>query len=357
MRAVYLSAPQTLELIDLPALQPQAGEVVVQVVAAGICATDLSLIEGHNSIGVFPMILGHECIGRVELAGLGVALEPGTWVTVYPTVGCGHCRACREGRINHCPTFSVQGIDGGAGSFADQILVQAHQALPVPEPLQHARGALTEPAAVAVHVNRQSRAGPGSRVAVIGAGVIGLLSAQVARALGAARVTLLDRWEQRREVCAALGFGEFLCRTEDADLASLPAEWGAAFNLVYDSVCSSATIRAGMSLLAPGGTLVLVATPRANATFSVDFPLLYRRELSLVVSRNYRPQDFHDAMTLIETGQVVLDPLITGHFPLDAFSQALEALRSHPEQHVKILIHLPTARLGGRSGTNRNRHE
>ena len=342
MRAVYLSAPQTIQLIDRPALQPKAGEVVVRIVAAGICATDLSLIEGDNSIGIFPMIPGHECVGRVELVGPGVALEPGTWVTVYPSLGCGQCCACQEGRINHCPTFLVQGIDCGAGSFAEQMLVQAQQVLRVPEPLQHAGGALIEPVAVAVHVNRRGQTGPGSRVAVIGAGVIGLLTAQVARAQGAARVALLDRWEQRRAVCASLGFEEFLCRTEDAALASLAADWGADFDVAFDTVCSTATIQAGLSLLSPGGTLVLVATPRAGTAFAVDFPLLYRRELSLVVSRNYRPQDFLDAMVLIERSQVVLDPLITGHFPLEAFGQAVEALRRCPEQHLKILIHPPT---------------
>ena len=347
MKAVYLSAPQTIQFIDCPALQPEAGEVVVRIVAAGICATDLSLIEGNTSIGVFPMIPGHECIGRIERVGPGVALEPGTWVTVYPTLGCGQCCACQEGRTNHCPTFLVQGIDGGAGGFAEQMLVQAHQVLPVPAPLQDARGALIEPSAVAVHVNRRSQTAPGSQVAVIGAGVIGLLTAQVARAMGAVHVALVDRWEQRRDVCAVLGFTDFLCRTDDAGLASLAADWGREFNVVFDTVGSTASIGAGLSLLSPGGILVLVATPKADTTFTVDFPLLYRRELSLVVSRNYRLQDFHDAITLIESGQVVLGPLITGSFPLESFSRAVEALSRAPEQHLKILIHPPLSSFKG----------
>jgi threonine dehydrogenase-like Zn-dependent dehydrogenase len=94
-----------------------------------------------------------------------------------------------------------------------------------------------------------------------------------------------------------------------------------------------------MNALLPGSTLVLVATPKANTTLELDFPVLYRRELSLVVSRNYVPQDFLEAMALLETGQINLESLITANYPLEQFSDAICALQTQPEQHIKILIH------------------
>jgi 2-desacetyl-2-hydroxyethyl bacteriochlorophyllide A dehydrogenase len=339
MKAVYLPKPQTVSLIECPDPQPGQGEAVICIVAAGICANDVALIAGNNSIGKFPIVPGHECIGIVESTGLNVNLEAGTWVTVYPSVGCGDCKACQEGRINHCPSFHVLGIDQDSGCFSEKMLVNADQLLPVPKALQNESGALIEPTAVAVHVNKRGQTKAESRVMVIGAGVIGLLTALVARALGASRVTLVDRLEQRREICSELGFEEFLCTPDILEPDALTQAWGTDFDLVYDTVCSNSTVTAGMNALLPGSTLVLVATPKANTTLELDFPVLYRRELSLVVSRNYVPQDFLEAMALLETGQINLESLITANYPLEQFSDAICALQTQPEQHIKILIH------------------
>jgi 2-desacetyl-2-hydroxyethyl bacteriochlorophyllide A dehydrogenase len=338
VKAVSLPQPNTIHLIETPDPMPGQGEAVIRIVSAGVCANDVALIAGNNSIGKFPIIPGHECIGVIESVGPNVNLEPGTWVTVYPSVGCGHCCACKEGRINHCPTFCVHGIDLDSGCFAEKMLVRADQLLPVPESLRHAHGALIEPTAVAVHVNKRGQTKPGSQIIVIGAGVIGLLTALVARAMGATRIALVDRLEERRTVCAQLGFDEFLC-TPDLESDALVKNWGSGFDLIYDTVCSKTTVNAGINSLLPGGTLVLIATPKTQTMLEVDFPLLYRRELSLVISRNYVPQDFIDAMDLLETGQINLEPLVTAHYSLEQFSDAIHALQTQPERHIKILIH------------------
>ncbi len=339
MKAVYLPAPQIISLIECPDPQPGQGEVLIRIVAAGICANDVALIAGDNSIGKFPIIPGHECIGIVDSVGQNVNLEPGTWVTVYPSVGCGDCKACYDGRINHCSSFRVLGIDLDSGCFGEKMLVNANQLLHVPEGLRHAHGALIEPTAVAVHVNKRGQTKAESRVIVIGAGVIGLLTALVARTMGATRVTLVDRLGGRREICANLGFEEFLCTPDMLESDALVRAWGTDFDLVYDTVCSNSTVAAGINALLPGGTLVLVATPKANTALELDFPLLYRRELSLLVSRNYVPQDFLDAMTLLETGQINISSLVSANYPLEQFSDAIHALQTQPEQHIKILIH------------------
>lgn len=339
MQAVYLPAPQHIEIIEQPEPTPQAGEVVIRVVAAGICANDVSLITGNNSIGKFPIIPGHECIGVVQSIGTNVELELGTWVTVYPSVGCGNCQACLEGRINHCPDFRVLGIDLDSGCFAEKIVVRHEQLLPVPVGLRQAQGALIEPSAVAVHVNKRGQTKTGNRVMVIGAGVIGLLTAMVARALGASQVVLIDRLETRRAICTELGFTEFYCVPDDLKPEALTSICGSAFDLVFDTVCNNATTNAGLQTLLPGSTFVLVATPKSKTVLEINFPLLYKRELSLVVSRNYVPQDFFDAMQLIESGQINLAPLITANYSLQDFPKAVHALQTQPEAHIKILIH------------------
>jgi 2-desacetyl-2-hydroxyethyl bacteriochlorophyllide A dehydrogenase len=339
VQAVYLPTAQNIQVIEQPDPTPKDGQVVIRIVAAGICANDLSLITGNNSIGKFPIIPGHECIGVVQSIGKGVKLELGTWVTVYPSVGCGNCQACLEGRINHCPTFRVLGIDLDSGCFAEKMLVRHEQLLPVPTGLRHAQGALIEPSAVAVHVNKRGQTKLGDRVLIIGAGVIGLLTAMTARALGASQVVLIDRLETRRAICTELGFNDFFCVPDQLEPEALTSIWGSVFNLVFDTVCNNATIGAGLQALLPGSSVVLVATPKSKTVLEVNFPLLYKRELSLVVSRNYLPQDFFDAMQLIESGQINLAPLVTANYSLEDFPKAVHALQTQPEAHIKILIH------------------
>lgn len=339
MKAVYLSAPHTMQLVEHPDPTPKQGEVVLKVVAAGICTNDLALFDGTASISTFPIIPGHECIGTIESVGAGVALEVGAWVTVYPSVGCGHCNACHAGRINHCPTFRVLGLNLNSGCFAEKMLVKANQVLPVPAGLRHPNAALIEPAAVAVHVNKRGETRAGSRVMVIGAGVIGLLTALVARSMGAQRVVLVDRLESRRALCAQLGFEEFLCVADQPEPAAIAGKFGEEFDVVYDTVCTRDTVNASMTALLPGSKLVLVATPKSKTTLEVDFQLLYKRELSLVVSRNYLPEDFKGAMTWLEIGEFPLDALITGNYPLERFSEAIKALQNPSHQHIKILLH------------------
>ena len=105
MKAVVLEAPERFACTDRP--EPAAGpsEALVRIVAAGICASDVATIRGHNPIAVYPLTLGHESIGGVEAAPAGAGVAPGDWVTVFPSVGCGDCPACRAGRTNHCPSF------------------------------------------------------------------------------------------------------------------------------------------------------------------------------------------------------------------------------------------------------------
>lgn len=337
MKAVVLDGPRRLRVVDRPPPVAGAGEALVRVVAAGICASDVAAVEGRNPIAVYPMTLGHECVGVVEEAPPGAAVAPGDWVTVYPSVGCGACPACRDGRINHCPSFTVLGLSRDGGVFAERLAVDTAQLLPIPAELRRPGGVLVEPAAVGVHVNRRGRTGPGERVLIIGAGVVGIMTAQVARAHGAAEVILVDRYESRRAVLDRLGFDQLLI-ADDGPLAARVLALGGPVDLVYDTVCTDATVAAGLEALAPGGRLVLVAVPHGTASLAVPHAEVYRRELSLIAARNYVPDDFREAMRLIADGAVDVEPMVTGSFPLAEFETAYAELTGHPERHLKILL-------------------
>jgi len=336
VKAVVLEAPRRLRVVDRPPPVAGAGEALVRVVAAGICATDVAAVEGHNPIAVYPVTLGHECVGVVEAAPPAAAVAPGDWVIVYPSVGCGACPACRAGRINHCPSFTVMGLSRDGGVFAERLAVDVGQLLPIPDALRHPGGVLVEPAAVGVHLNRRGRTGAGERVLIVGAGVVGTMTAQVARAYGAAEVILVDRYESRRPLLHRLGFDALLIA--GGPLAEQVLALGGPVDVVYDSVCSDATVAAGIAALAPGGRLVLAAVPHGAAPLEVPFAQVYRRELSLVAARNYVPDDFREAMRLIADGAVEVAPMVTGSFPLAEFETAYAELTGHPEWHLKVLL-------------------
>jgi len=338
MKAIVLEAPGRFECVDRPEPFARDGEALVRIVAAGICASDVAVIQGYNPIAVYPLTLGHESIGVVETAPEGVAVAPGDWVTVFPSVGCGACPACAAGRINHCPTYKVIGISREGGLFAERVAVPASLLIGVPPSLRGERGALVEPTAVAVHVNRRGGTREGARILIVGAGVVGTLVAQVARACGARDVVLVDRLAARRDTLAALGFEEFVL-ADGAPLAARVLEQGGPVDIVYDTVCANATIGLAADALSPGGRLVLVAVPHGTAPLELPYAPIYRRELSLVASRNYVPDDFREAIRLLEAGAIDPDAMITGRFPLAEFEAAYADLTRHPERHLKVLLH------------------
>ena len=129
---------------------------------------------------------------------------------MYPTKGCGDCAACRDGRTHHCASFTVSDVHRDGGSFAEYVAAPVDQLIKLPESLRSIHGALAEPATVGVHANLQGGMAAGKRVAVIGAGTIGSMIAQVARGWGAADVVIVDRMPARRALAADLGFDHFV---------------------------------------------------------------------------------------------------------------------------------------------------
>jgi len=337
VKAVYLEAPNTFSVIDRPDPEPSGDQARLRVITAGVCGSDMSLFRGTNPVGAYPLTPGHECVGEVEWAPPGAAVAPGDWVALYPSVGCGRCAACREERYNHCPEFRVLGINRDGGCFAERMAVPVHQLIPIPPALRGPDAAIVEPMAVAVHVNRRAETKTGDRVLVVGTGVVGLLGAAVARAMGAGEILFVDRLPERRRLVEALGFHHFR-QTDAGPTAPWVRETLGSVDLVLDSVCSDETVADGLDVLVPGGRLVLVASPKGRQRLSVDFTTVFARELSLVATRNYVPQDFRDAIALLVEGKVEPGPLITGRFPLADFAAAIDALGNHPERHVKVFV-------------------
>ena len=306
MRALVLDADGTLSLRDRP--RPAAGgECLIRVTAAGICGTDLELVRGYAGFSGIP---GHEFVGLVEESGPADSAWVGRRVVGEITVGCGQCGGCRAAGRGHCDVRTVTGIRGRDGAFAEYLSLPAANLHAVPESLDDVTAVFVEPTAAACRVIEQVTIESGTRAAVVGAGRLGLLVAQVLRVHGA-QVTLVVRGQPARSAAAALGF-ETVAVEAVAPLAR-------QFDVAVDATGQPAGFGAAVALVRPRGTLVVKSTFHGETPIALS-PLVVD-EISVIGSRC---GPFARAIELLDAGRVDVKPLVAGSYPLERFAEAFE---------------------------------
>ncbi|HET7009681.1 MAG TPA: zinc-binding dehydrogenase [Anaerolineales bacterium] len=334
VKAVRVNSPHSVQVVDVEPRKPGRGEIRLKVEAVGVCGSDVALLAGKHPYATYPVIPGHELSGKViGVAGNG-GLAVGQRVTVRPLLTCGVCRACRDGRLNHCPEVRVLGVhvDGG---MAEEVIVPESTVFPVPDGMDAEEAAMVEPTAVAVHVAHRAGIVRGSTVAIFGTGVIGLLALQVAKAAGARAVLCIDRVRERLSLAGELGASRVV-DSRNEDIAAAAAELCPdGFDVVLEMVGAETTMAQALDLARRGGAVVMVALPHGSASF--DFEMLYRKELTLAATRLYAG-DFAEAISLIAAGQVAVQPLITHRFRLSEGAQAMSLPGENPAEAIKVMI-------------------
>jgi threonine dehydrogenase-like Zn-dependent dehydrogenase len=307
VRALVLEAHGRLTLGHRP--KPVAGEeCVIRVSAAGICGTDLALLQGYAGFAGVP---GHEFVGTVEDANAADAEWIGRRVVGEITIGCGRCEGCRAAGRGHCDMRTVLGIRGRDGAFAEYLSLPAMNLHAVPSSLDDVTAVFVEPTAAACRVIEQVTTVSGTRAAVVGAGRLGLLVAQVLRAHGAA-VTVIVRSDVSRFVAAALGF-------ETSAVDSARASLARRFDVAVDATGEPAGFAAARALVRPRGTLVVKSTFHGETP--VSFAALVVDEITVIGSRC---GPFERAIELLHDGRVDVKPLVAGIYPLAQFAEAFE---------------------------------
>lgn len=310
MRALLLDSDGTLALRE-HSKPARAGECVIRVTAAGICGTDLELLRGYAG---FTGIPGHEFVGVVESAPDADAAWIGRRVVGEITVGCGECAGCRTAGRGHCDVRSVIGIRGRDGAFAEYLCLPSRNLHRVPDALDDVTAVFVEPAAAACRVIEQLSALSGARAAVVGAGRLGLLVAQVLREHGA-NVTVIARGESGRAIAATLDFAVVPVDTAASMLAR-------RFDVVVDATGRPQGFAAARALVRARGTIVLKSTfhgetPIALASLVVD-------EIAVIGSRC---GPFERAIELLAAGEIRVKPFVAGCYPLERFAEAFENAR------------------------------
>ncbi len=340
MKGIYLTGPNQFSLRELDDPVPGKHDVLIQVRMAGICGSDVHLLRGRNPFAGYPLIPGHEYMGKVLQAPKNSGVGKGDKVTVFPEAACGKCPACREGRLIHCPEFKFVGVMVSGGCFCEKLAVPCGRVIKLPKAMKEEEGAMVEPTAVAVHAVQRGGVGKGAKVVVIGGGTIGLLVAQAARAFGASRVVISEPIAERRRIAQALGF-KLLCNPAEQDLpAYAKDELGPGnVDVVLDVVGFKKTLEDSQAMLRPDGTLVLVALPHTEG-LGIPYRPVFAKELRVIGSRTYFMKDFDLAIRLLQAKKIKVKPIISEIIPLSRFREGIEHLEQEPEKYVKVLVQL-----------------
>lgn len=326
MRAVRLQAVGRIEAVEVPIPVPGPGEVLVRVLAAGICGTDRHLFKGEFPC-VPPVTLGHEFCGEVVAAGDGVALAVGTRIACDPNIACGACDQCLRGRVNLCARNVAIGIhrDGGFAGFAT---LPAHRALDVGD-LTPRHAAFAEPLACALHGLDIGAPVPGETVIVLGGGVIGLLAVQLANNAGA-EVVLVTRHPDKRALAERLG-----AVATAATEAEARAQVGSGADLVLECAGVAETVEMAPRLTRAGGRIVILGVlPQGDTVRIEPFDLLFR-EIRLLHSF-LNPFTQSRAILMLRRGQIDVAPLISRVIPLSDAPGAIANPAAPGE--VKLLV-------------------
>ena len=325
-----LHAVGDLRLHEEPETSPAEGEERVRVTAVGICGSDLHWFE-DGGIGddqlARPLVLGHELAGVIDAgprAGLRVAIDP--------AVSCGACFQCARGHPNLCERTRFAGHGPTDGGLQTILNWPSDFLFPIPDTLTDADGAILEPLGVAVHAVDLAHLRPGVSAAVFGGGPIGLLTLQVARASGAARLYAVDPHAHRRE--AALGYGADAAFAVDGAVEAIVRATGRGVDVAFEAAGSNEAVVAAMEAVRPGGRVVLIGIPSDDRT---AFPasLARRKGLTIVLVRRMR-HVYPRALALVETGRVDVRTLATHTFPLDRAAEAFETARRR--EGLKVIV-------------------
>jgi L-iditol 2-dehydrogenase len=333
MRAAVLHGVGKIALEERLRPEPGPREVLVRVASVGTCGSDVHYYD-HGRIGDFvvesPLVLGHEPSGTVVAAGPGADRHrTGARVSLEPGVPDFTCPQCRAGRYNLCPQMRFFGTPPIDGAFCEYVVLHEEFAYPVPDGLSDDAAALIEPLSVAVWACHKARVGPGARVLVTGAGPVGLLCLQAARAFGASDVVVTDVNPDRLRTARDLGAQEAL------DVRENPlSEAGVEPDVLLECSGHPAAIGEAIRAVRRAGRVVLVGMGGDE----IPLPLAHLQTRELEVTGTFRyANTWPAAIALAASGRVELDDLVSARYGLADVEQALTAGVRDPAS-IKVVV-------------------
>jgi L-iditol 2-dehydrogenase len=339
MRQATMTAPGAIEFREIEKPAITENQVLIQIKRIGVCGSDIHVYHGLHPYTSYPIVQGHEVSGVIAEVGTTVTgFAVGDPVVFMPQVTCGECYPCRNGMYHICESLKVMGFQtDGAGQ--DYFPIDANLVLKMPADSSLDHGALVEPISVAVHALRRGGDVTGKRVLVLGAGTIGNLVAQVAKASGASQVMITDVNAYKLVKARECGIDHAINTQEDDLEEAVLQNFGTdRADLILECVGAQATITQAVAVARKGTTIVIVGVFGEKPL--VDIGLVQDRELSLVGTLMYQQTDYERAIELVGGGKLSLDALVTHRFAFNEYLDAYHTIEAANGEYMKVMIDL-----------------
>ncbi len=340
MNAAVLYGSTDLRYERVPVPTPGPDEVLIRITTNGLCGSDIHFFE-NGELGPFkvtePYIPGHEACGVVAKAATAVeGPAVGQRVAPEPGIPCRRCEVCKSGRYNLCPNVAFLSAPPIDGTFAEYAVVAADFAHPIPDNVDDEAAAFVEPVSVGIQACKRAGVKPGDSVAIMGAGPIGLVTLLVAQAFGASSAFAVDLLPNRLEIAESLGATAINGKALDPVATINELTGGRGTDVVFDTTGSSAACRMTPHLAKRGGVVTLVGWPE---TATVDYPIevVLEKELDVRGVNRYC-NTYPTAISLLASGKLDIQPLVSHRFPFTQVVEAFEFAASHRSETIKVMI-------------------
>ncbi len=337
--ALFHGSGKPLEITDVPAPQPKAGEILVKVAACGVCHTDLHYLDhGVPTFKDPPMILGHEPSGTVAGVGADVKrFKEGDRVLLPAVLTCGYCDNCRRGRENICDNMVMFGnhIDG---AYAEYVIAPAKDAISLPDdmPLEES-SIIADAISTPYHavVNR-GQVKAGDNVVVFGCGGVGINAVQVAAAVGAT-VIAVDVVPEKLEMAKKLGAHAVINAKETERIdKEIKKMTGGGADVSFEAIGNPHTIQDAFACIRKGGRTVVIGYTHKNVELPASKIMFFEQEI--IGSLGCRPVDYPRIVAMARTGKIKLKELVTGKFPLEKINDAFDLLRISDPHALRSIV-------------------
>ena len=337
MRAVALKGKKEFEIKEIEEPVIDNTNVVVKVLKAGICGSDLHYFEmGEPTC----LVMGHEFCGEVIDPGNRDDLKVGDRVTALPISPCGVCPACLSGNPQYCKSTWTHAVGlslDNPGALTEKIKVRSDMVLKVPDNVSDDEAAMVEPTAVALHGIHLADVKVGSKVLVIGGGIIGLMSAMFAKMEGASFVAVSETNPKRGEKAISLGVADKYYDATSEDMVNeVLADTNGGFDIVIECCGNSSAVTSSLVTVKPGGVVVLVGV--ATGPISIPTVIAVMNELTVKGAIAYTKEEFATCLDLIANKQIEVMPFVDDIVSYDEVENAYKRLTSGNDGAVKILV-------------------
>lgn len=331
MKAARIKQPGQMEIVNVPCPEPAPDEVLVRVMASGICGTDIHIFRGEY-MGGYPVIPGHEFSGVVEAAGGQVTrFKPGDRVAVEPNIACDNCEACLNNRQNFCLNWTAVGVTRPGGM--EQYTTAPEKVTFNIGELSFEQAAFMEPLSCVLHGLERLGAELADKVAILGAGPIGILLLQGIRAQGASHITVVDKNQARVRFAGEMGADAML-----SDLDKLQADH---YDVVIDATGAIPVMQRTLDFARPGGKVLLFGVPPSGKEMRMEAFKIFQKGLTILSSFT-SVRNSYQALDMLRSGRINVDRLVSHRLPLEDFQRGIEVIEQGSEDVKKVQI-LPNA--------------